>query len=205
MLRTKAATPPPPRQANLPHLLFGAYRHRVLELLLLRPREAFHVREIARLTGIPAGSLHRELRLLAEAGLLRMERSGNRVRYSANPDFPVYAELTGILHKTGAAPAGGLPAVPKLRLARICRRYGVRSLSLFGSAARGELRPDSDVDLLVEFKPGSRTSLFDLARMQEDLSPLFGGRKVHVASPSILENPYRRKSILPDLRGLYEA
>lgn len=205
MLRTKAAPRATPRQANLPHLLFGAYRHRVLDLLLPRPGESFHVREIARLTGVPAGSLHRELRLLADAGLLRVARSGNQVRYSANPDFPVYAELAGILHKTGARPPGGLPAVHKRRLAQVCRRYGVRSLSLFGSAARGELRPDSDVDLLVEFKPSSRTSLFDLARMQEELSPLFGHRKVHIASPTILENPYRRKTILPDLRRLYQA
>jgi len=219
MLRTKAAVRPSPGQANLPHLLFGAYRHRVLDLLLLRPRESFHVREIARLTGIPAGSLHRQLRRLADAGLLRAERSGNQVRYSANADFPVYAELTGILHKTGAqspalhspaaayavAPASGLPPMPKHRLAELCRRYGVKSLSLFGSAARGELRPGSDVDLLVEFKPSSRTSLFDLARMQEELSPLFGRRKVHIASPTIIENPYRRKTILPDLRRLYEA
>lgn len=219
MLRTKAAVRSTPRQASLPHLLFGTYRHRVLDLLLPRPRESFHVREIARLTGVPAGSLHRELRLLADAGLLHVERSGNQVRYSANPEFPVYAELTGILHKTGerpprlqgaavayaAAPAGKLPPMPKRRLAELCRRYGVKSLSLFGSAARGELRPDSDVDLLVEFKPSSRTSLFDLARMQEELSPLFGYRKVHIASPTILENPYRRKTILPNLKRLFEA
>lgn len=205
MLRTKGALPPSSRQVNLPQLLFGAYRHRVLDLLLPRPRASFHVREIARLTGIPAGSLHRELRLLAEAGLLRVERSGNQVRYSANADFPVYAELAGILQKTGEAPHAGLPAVPKRRLAQICRRYGVGSLSLFGSAARGELRSDSDVDLLVVFRPSSRTSSFDLARLQEELSPLFGHRKVHIAGPAILENPYRRKTIVPDLRRLYEA
>lgn len=204
MLRTKALLPPP-RPASLPQLLFGAYRHRVLDLLLPRPREAFHVREIARLTGVPAGSLHRELRLLADAGLLRAERAGNQVRYSANADFPLYAELTGILHKSAAAPRGGLPAVPRRRLAQTCRRYGVKRLAVFGSAARGELRADSDVDLLVEFMPASRTSAFDLARLQEDLSPLFGGRRVHIASPAILENPYRRKTILPDLRRLYEA
>lgn len=202
MLRTKTA---PPRPAALPRLLFGAYRHRVLDLLLPRPREAFHVREIARRTGVPAGSLHRELRLLADAGLLRAERAGNQVRYSADADFPLYAELAGILHKSGAAPHGSLPAVSRRRLAQTCRRFGVKRLSVFGSAARGELRADSDVDLLVEFKAASRTSLFDLARLQEALSPLFGGRKVHIASPAILENPYRRRTILPDLRRLYEA
>ena len=41
-------------------------------------------------------------------------------------------------------------------LADVCRRYSVRELSLFGSAARGEMRPESDVDFMVEFKPGAR-------------------------------------------------
>jgi predicted nucleotidyltransferase len=219
MLRTKATPRPSGARGNLPHLLFGDYRYRVLDLLLPRPGESFHVREIARLTGVPAGSLHRELRMLAQAELLRVERAGNQVKYSANPEFPAYAELTGILRKSGehppvlqspraayaVAPVAGLPPLPKRRLAQTCRRYGVKRLAIFGSAARGELRADSDVDLLVEFKPASRTSLFDLARMQEELSPLFGGRRVHIASPAILENPYRRKTILPDLRRLYEA
>ena len=44
---------------DLAYLLFGAYRYRVLSLLLLRPGDSFHVRMISRLTGIPAGSLHR--------------------------------------------------------------------------------------------------------------------------------------------------
>jgi DNA-binding IclR family transcriptional regulator len=73
MLRTEPATP------DLANLLFGAYRHRVLSLLLLRPGDRFHVRMISRLTGIPAGSLHRELRQLADAGLLFATRSGNQV------------------------------------------------------------------------------------------------------------------------------
>ena len=53
---------------GLANLLFGDYRHRVLSLLYLRPGDRLHVRMIARLTGVPAGSLHRELRQLAEAG-----------------------------------------------------------------------------------------------------------------------------------------
>ena len=78
-------------------------------------------------------------------------------------------------------------------------------MSLFGSAARGEMRPDSDVDLLVEFERSSKTTYFDFARLQDELSPLFGKREVHIAGSEILENPYRRKAILPDLRTLYDA
>ena len=78
-------------------------------------------------------------------------------------------------------------------------------MSLFGSAARDELRPRSDVDLMVEFKPRSRTTSFDLVAMQDELSPLLGNRPVQITSPGILKNPYRRKTILADLKKLYEG
>ncbi|OGA08955.1 MAG: hypothetical protein A3D95_09655 [Betaproteobacteria bacterium RIFCSPHIGHO2_12_FULL_69_13] len=200
---------------DIANLLFGTYRHQALSLLLLHPRESYHVREIARLTGIPAGSLHRELRLLAGAGLLHRERAGNQVRYRADPESPVFEDLARMLGKTAAAftlqsPAAGYaverpPAIPKRRLKEICRRYGVRKMSLFGSAARGELLPESDVDLLVEFKPSSRTTSFDLVHLQDELSALFGDRRVQLAEPGILRNPHRRRAILPDLRTLYEG
>jgi predicted nucleotidyltransferase len=95
--------------------------------------------------------------------------------------------------------------IPKKALAALCRKYGVRRLSLFGSAARGEMKPGSDVDLMVEFDPASTTSLWDYPAMQEDFSALFDRRKVELASPEILRNPFRRKTILPDLKTLYEA
>jgi predicted nucleotidyltransferase len=215
MLRTKNAHGD--GADGVANLLFGAYRHRVLSLLFLRPGDSFHVRMIARLTGVPAGSLHRELRQLAEAGLLVAERSGNQVRYSANTRSPVYGELSAMLDKTSGTeptlhehaaeynvePSGRLPEVDRKALAKICRKYEVQKMSLFGSAARGELRPDSDVDLLVEFKPMKGPSLWGLVRMQDDLSPLFGGREVHIAEPGILDNPYRRTTIERDLKVLY--
>lgn len=218
MMRTESVATEAARE-GLANLLFGAYRHRVLSLLYLRPGDRLHVRMIARLTGVPAGSLHRELRQLAEAGLLVAERSGNQVLYSANKASPVFHELSSVLDKTAGTtptlqehaaeytlePSGRLPKTDLKALVAICLKYGVRKMSLFGSAARNELRPDSDVDLLVEFKPGSRTTTFDIVHMQDELSPLFGRREVHVAERGILENPYRRKTILPDLRTLYEA
>ena len=222
MMRTPAATagdPPAAPEQLLANLLFGAYRHRVLSLLFPRPGDSFHVRMIARLTGIPAGSLHRELRLLADAGLLDAERVGNQVHYSANEASPVFRELSAMLDKTAGTPptlhehaaqytvelAQRMPAVPARKLAAICRKYGVRKMSVFGSAARNELRPDSDIDLLVEFKTAGNSTLFDLVHLQDELSPLFGNRQIHIAGPEILENPYRRKTIAPDLRTLYEG
>ena len=103
MVRTEIDTAVPAEQV-LANLLFGAYRHRVLSLLFLRPGDHFHVRMIARLTGVPAGSLHRELRLLADAGLLQAERVGNQIHYSANEASPVFGELAAVLEKTAGAP-----------------------------------------------------------------------------------------------------
>lgn len=206
-------------EQSLANFLFGAYRYRTLSLLYLRPGDRFHVRMIARLTGIPAGSLHRELRQLADAGLLVAIRSGNQVLYRANEASPVFYELVSMLDKTAGTtptlhehaaeytvePPGRLPEIDRKALAAICRKYGVKKMSLFGSAARNELRPDSDVDLLVEFKESSKTTLFDYVHMQDDLSPLFGNRPIQLADPKILENPYRRRTIEPDLKTLYAA
>jgi len=107
MLRTDIEAsddPAVPVEQLLANLLFGAYRHRVLSLLFLRPGDSFHVRMIARLTGVPAGSLHRELRQLADAGLLSAVRVGNQIHYSANEDSPVFDELAAVLEKTAGAP-----------------------------------------------------------------------------------------------------
>jgi predicted nucleotidyltransferase len=95
--------------------------------------------------------------------------------------------------------------IPKKAIAALCRKYGVKKLSVFGSAARGEMKPESDVDLMLEFDPASKTSLWDYPAMQEDFSALFDRRKIEFASPEILRNPFRRKTILPDLKTLYEA
>ena len=95
--------------------------------------------------------------------------------------------------------------VPADKIAALCRRYGVAKLSLFGSAARGEMTPDSDVDLLVEFAPGSKVTLWDMPEMQAEFSALLGGRRIDHVPPEVMRNPFRRKSILADLRVLYEV
>ena len=63
-------------------------------------------------------------------------------------------------------------------LASVCRRHQIRRLSLFGSTLKGADRPDSDVDLLVEFEPDAKPSLLTMAEIELELSPLLGGRKV---------------------------
>lgn len=121
--------------------MFSAYRRKMLALLLLCPDEDFHVRELERLTGVPAGSLHRVLKALASAGLLTRARRGNQVRYQANRAAPIYEELAGNFRKTI-----GL-VVLRESLQELADRIDVAFV--FGSMARGEPRAGSDVDILV--------------------------------------------------------
>jgi uncharacterized protein len=95
--------------------------------------------------------------------------------------------------------------IPRRALQHLASHHHIRRLCLFGSAARGELRPDSDIDLLVEFEPGQAPSLWTAQEVEMDLSRLFGGRPVDMVSPEILRNPYRRKQIEKDLKVLHEA
>ena len=87
------------------------------------------------------------------------------------------------------------------RLAEICRRYGVRELSVFGSAARGEDRPNSDIDLLVEFS--KRKSLLALVALERQLSTTLG-KKVDLLTEAAI-SPYLRDRIKRDSRVIYEA
>jgi predicted nucleotidyltransferase len=127
---------------NLLDALFGTQRQRVLGRLLLHPDEALHVRELARLTGTHAGSLHRELAHLAEAGLLTRSQRGNQVLYQANLACPVFAELAGLFRKTG-----GLADVLREALQPLAAR--IELALVFGSVARGEENARSDIDVLV--------------------------------------------------------
>ena len=123
-------------------LLFGTYRRRILSLLRLRPDESLHVREIARLTRTPAGSLHRELKLLGEAGLLVREKSGNQVCYHADRQCPIFEDLAAIFRKTS-----GLADVLREALDPLAEE--IDFAFVFGSVAQGKDRQVSDVDVLV--------------------------------------------------------
>jgi predicted nucleotidyltransferase len=76
-------------------------------------------------------------------------------------------------------------------LVDFCRRHHVRRLSLFGSVLREDFRPDSDVDVLVEYEPG-RAPGWEVVDMEEELGQLFGGRKIDLVN---------RKYLTPRLRA----
>jgi predicted nucleotidyltransferase len=81
-------------------------------------------------------------------------------------------------------------AVPRNQLDGFCRRNHIAKLSLFGSVLREDFGPDSDVDVLVEFDEGHAPGFFGLARMEEELSTLFG-RKVDLRTPQDLSRYFR--------------
>jgi len=83
-----------------------------------------------------------------------------------------------------------LPLEP-VTLAELCRRHGIRKLSLLGSELKGTARPDSDIDLLVEFEVGARPSLLDMAQIEIELSELLGGRRVDLRTAAELSRYFK--------------
>ena len=87
-------------------------------------------------------------------------------------------------------------------LASLCRHHRIRRLSLFGSFLKGTARPDSDVDLLIEFAPGARPSLFELMDIERALSALLDGRSMDVRTAEDLSR-YFREEVLREAKVQY--
>jgi hypothetical protein len=93
--------------------------------------------------------------------------------------------------------------IDKVRLADVCRRYGILELSLFGSAVRGEMRPGSDVDVMVEFDPNTRIGVIRFESLSEELEALIG-RKVDLVTKRGLK-PWIRPQVLKEAQVIYAA
>lgn len=122
--------------------MFSPYRRQVLAVLFLRPDEQFHVRQLERITGVSAGSLHRELKAMAASGLLLREKIGNQVFYRANSDCSIYEELATIFRKTM-----GLTSLLQDALSDL--GDGIQVAFVFGSMASGRQTAGSDLDICV--------------------------------------------------------
>jgi len=127
---------------SLAHYLLGKNRAALLAALLLRPDESLHVRELARLTGASPGSVHRELKVFTELGVLRRREVGRQVFYSADRGCPVFEELAGLLRKTV-----GLVDVIRHALQPFSDR--IVGVFLYGSMASGAETSHSDVDVMI--------------------------------------------------------
>jgi len=151
----------------------------------LRARAAAHRR-----------SLNSELLAMLDAAVAEPPRS------SAPP---------AVVRETALAPysAPTLPDLPAIAavdqeaLVAVCRRYHITWLAVFGSHVRGEARPDSDVDLVVDFAPG-QTPGFGVVRVAEALRPVFGGRRVDLVTRRGLA-PRMRDQVLASARTLHAA
>lgn len=88
-------------------------------------------------------------------------------------------------------------------LAELCRRHRIKRLAFFGSVLRDDFGPDSDVDVLYEFEEGA-TPGWDIVDVMDELSALFGGRKVDLVSFKYI-NHRLRKRILAEAQMQYEA
>lgn len=95
-----------------------------------------------------------------------------------------------------------LESIDRERLAELCRRHGITRLALFGSAARGELSPESDLDVLVEFVAGRRVGLRFIT-VQDELQELLG-REVDLNTRGFL-SPHFRDKVEAEAVPLYEA
>ncbi|MEW6002939.1 MAG: nucleotidyltransferase family protein [Nitrospirota bacterium] len=94
--------------------------------------------------------------------------------------------------------------IPKHKIADFCRKWKVIEFALFGSVLSKDFRPDSDIDVLVSFSEDAKWSLFDIARMQNELNEIFG-REVDLVEKEAIRNPFRRHSILRSKEVIYAA
>lgn len=92
--------------------------------------------------------------------------------------------------------------IPTQGIAEFCRRHHVRRLAFFGSVLREDFRPDSDVDVLVEFEQGARVGLRFFA-MEQELSELLG-RKVDLNTPGFFSDSFL-KEVLREAKVEYDA
>ncbi|MCB9149319.1 MAG: nucleotidyltransferase family protein [Caldilineaceae bacterium] len=95
-------------------------------------------------------------------------------------------------------------AVQREKLASFCQERGIRWLAIFGSALRSDFRPDSDIDVLVEFEDARIPGLLGMARIEREMSNLFGARKIDLRTPEDLSR-YFRNEVLAEAEVQYAA
>ena len=122
--------------------LFPPARRKVLALLLLGPQSRWHLRDVARKTGLALGTVRRELKGLAQAQILTEIRDGNRTYYQPNVECAIVPDLTALMRKTA-----GLADV--LRDALVPLAAHINAAFVYGSQASGKATAASDVDLAV--------------------------------------------------------
>lgn len=140
--------------------LFTPVQQRVLGLLFGQPERRFQSAELIRLVGSGTGATHRLLKRLADSGLARVSEEGRQKYYRANPDSPVFEELTGLVRKTV-----GLAGPLREALTPLGER--IQTAFVYGSVANGRDRADSDIDLMVIAESLDYPALFEAVQQAE--------------------------------------
>ena len=132
----------PARGQGLADALFSSTQQRVLGLIFGQPDRSFYATELIGLVGSGSGAVQRELARLEQSGLVTVKRVGTQKHYQANPDSPVFAELSGIVRKTV-----GLAAPLRQALAPFADQ--IVAAFVYGSIAKRQETSASDIDLLI--------------------------------------------------------
>lgn len=142
-------------------------RLELLRVLLLNRGKRFYLRELVGATGLPQGSVQRELANLFKAKILIKEVSGRQTYYSANERCPILSELRSMLIKTI-----GLADIIKKAL--LSEAKNIRSAFIFGSYASGEMTDESDIDLFIVGDIGLRrlTALLKTVPVTRPINPV---------------------------------
>jgi uncharacterized protein len=93
---------------------------------------------------------------------------------------------------------------PREKIEAFCRKWNIKEFALFGSVLREDFRPDSDIDALVTFKPGSGITFDSRVEMLDELAAIFG-REVDLVEKEAIRNPFRRHNILTTREVVYAA
>jgi len=152
----------PITRSHLLDRLLGRRTAAVLSVILGGSEMRMYQRQIARRSGLRLLQAQRALHALAEIGILRAEREGNRVYYSLDPSCPILGELKTIVLKTA-----GLVDVLRGALSDLPR---IEAAFVYGSMARGEPSADSDIDLIVLGGVTLQELLQRLGRVQDILA-----------------------------------
>ena len=94
--------------------------------------------------------------------------------------------------------------IDRSRIVDFCKKWGVARMALFGSVLRDDFRSDSDVDVMVAFRPDSHWSLLDIVGMKLELQEIFQ-REVDIVEDGAIRNPIKRRCIYENLEVVYES
>ena len=180
-------------EKKLSSYLFNKTRRGLLALLFGRPDESFYVNQIVQLLDSGSGAVQRELKMMAEAGVVVREKKGNLVYYRANSKSPIFNELKGIVRKTF-----GVADVIRQSLATVADK--IRVAFIFGSVARSADDRASDIDIMVvgEVSFGEVSSSISQAEktIQREINPVV--YSVEEFKQKIKEDHYFVKTVIEE-------